>query len=101
MTSIEALTPKELQALSGYEMASALNELIAEMSEIGREAISARIQLAKAKKAVLRAGSREAAIEAKADAIDAQAVLDTYRDRARTLRDLRSILQTLIRAIPA
>jgi len=101
MTSIEALTPKELQALSAWEQASALNELIAELSEVGREAISARIQLTKAKNAVLRAGSREAAIEAKCAVNEAQTVLDTYKDRARTIRDLKSIVQTLIRAIPS
>lgn len=94
--AIDKLTAEELAALDLAGQAIALNEILAEGAICGRELRKARLGHAEAKKAVLLA-SVESKDHAKAAAIDAQLLVQFLLDRARVLRESKSILQTLLR----
>ncbi len=97
MISIEKMSADEIQSLGVYEQGRALNEIMIETMQIGRAAITARTSLAKFKCEVLQS-SPSAKDECRERVILAQSILDNLRARSQTLRELRSILQTLLRS---
>lgn len=97
---VESLSVSEIQSFALHELADALGEVLHGVSELGREAISARRALADVRTSWLRRDGRfvddndfRAAHE------EARAVCDMLALRRGVLRDIRSILQTQCRAI--
>lgn len=102
LLTVETLAANELAAMAAYDQGVALNEILSELARIGRESAAARTRWAQARKALLGIGRESAEfVTFKRTEIDAKTTLDNLRERARTMRDIRSILQTLIRSIPA
>jgi len=101
LLAVERLSADELNALAAHEQAHALNEIMAEMARVGNEAIKARNRLARARQSLVLADREDPASKdlRKSEVIAAQAVLDNLRERSRTLRELKSILQTLLRSL--
>ncbi len=88
------LSAAELSALSSYELAVALNEVIAETALNAKVQREARDRVSAAKIAVLRSPS----VETKAERIVAETLFQHARDRAATLKQYSSITQSLLRA---
>lgn len=92
--AIESLTAEEVRALDLRQQVDALSDCLHAGKELGRELITATSQLATARVAALRGPSDDT----KSAVIMRKAILDTIALRARSLREMRSILQSLIRA---
>jgi hypothetical protein len=94
MLAVEELRPEAIQALAAHELVSALSEVLSE--------IDARTALGEARKrAILAAHGAGGDIPlAKVGVIDAQTMLDIVRDRARTMRECKSVMQSILRAVP-
>jgi hypothetical protein len=98
MLMVERLSAKELQALAVYEMATALWEIVEDVSEQRRLLKGAHTILADAKKAVLLAPTADQKNHAKARVIDANLVLQHIKDRVSLLKSQGSFLQSLLGA---
>lgn len=100
--SIERMSLEQINAMAAHEQASALNEIAFSAADVGRQTVSARIALAQARNALIDAKDRRHDVSTALQNVElAKAQLDALKERARTLRELRSIFQTLLRAIPA
>jgi hypothetical protein len=100
-TDVERMSAEELQSLDLGRLGYALNELASALAQCGRDAIDARRRMASVRIAWSRRDpavpSREeytALLEA------ARSDFDSIAIRARGLRDLKSTIQTIVRAIP-
>lgn len=96
--AVESMTAEELQALDLSRLGDALAESMVAIAECGREAISARVQLARIRASWARGDPNTPKGEHLAQVEEARALCDTIRLRAGSLRELKSTLQTLIRA---
>lgn len=98
--AVERLSPEDLQALDAVRLVAALHEVMSEAASLGRHALGARTKLGAARKALILADKRDAGAyaEARCDVIDAQTLFDVIRDRAKTLREVRSMLQSVLKA---
>ena len=94
---IEDMSAEELAALGAYEQGRALNEIAHGLIALGREVRAQNTRYAHQRAASTRDPNN---LDAKATAIVGKSVLDNLRDRAKTLRDVKSILQSLLRALP-
>jgi hypothetical protein len=92
--AIESLSVEEVRAMDLRMQVDALSDCLHASIEFGRELISATTQLSRARVSVLRAPS----VESKSQVIMAKSVFDALKIRAGTLREMRSILQSLIRS---
>ena len=94
MLPIEESSREELHAMALAEQVYALNDVLFAIADLGRALISARTQVAQTRADAIRSKSDDdrAAVQI------AQGIFDTLKIRAGTLRELRSILQTLIRS---
>jgi len=100
--SVESMTPDEMQALSLGQLGLALNELMAALAECGRSLISARYAIAKVRIEWRREpatfdGGKD---EYEAQLEEARAAFDCLKIRSQSLKELKSTLQTIVRAIP-
>ena len=96
--ALESLSAVEIQQLDLARLGDALAELMVALAECGREAISARLTLGSLRAAKSRGMLEIGLGEYGAQCEEAQTLLDTIAFRARSLRDLKSTLQTLTRA---
>lgn len=96
----ERLSPAERKQLQIWELAQHLQDVGDEIIALGRLSIDARNLLNDCKKRKRRATDEREKVEADCALIDAQGSLDNIKDRAKTLRELKSVLQTTVRAIP-
>jgi hypothetical protein len=96
MLLVERLSAKELQALAIHEMATALWEIVEDVSEQRRLLKGAHTILADAKKAVLLASTVDQKVQAKVRHIDAALVLQHIKDRVTLLKSQGSFLQSLL-----
>jgi len=92
---VERLSPAELHAMDMAQTVSALYDIAAELTALGRLARESRLHVVECRKSVRR---NKGDIEAECRVLDAQAHLDNIRDRVKSLKDLRSILQTVLRS---
>ena len=92
--AIERLTADEVRTMDLRAQVDSLADVITATLALGRELITARTKLAHAQIAALR----EPSTETKSAVLMNKAILDTLGIRARTLRQMCSILQSLIRA---
>ena len=74
---------------------SALYEIASELTALGRLARESRLHLVERRKTAKR---NRGDVEAECKVLDAQAHLENVRDRVKSLKDLRSILQTILRS---
>ena len=97
---IESLSVNELHMFALHEIGEGLNECLRGLSELGREAISARKDLADVRISWKRKDGRFAsASEFEAAHEEAKAMCDILALRRAVLRDIKSILQTNSKAI--
>lgn len=96
--AVESMSAVEIQQLDLARLGDALAELMVTIAECGREAISARLGLASLRASDARGTSGIDSGESAAQHEEARALCDTIALRARSLRELKSTLQTLIRA---
>jgi hypothetical protein len=94
---IERLSAEEIAALDGQMQIVLLAEIAAELSAIGKASKMARFIRTDAKKSLNR---NPKDIDSKDTLLDAELVLLDLADRAKTLRDLKSIMQTILRGTP-
>lgn len=93
--SVERYSPAELHAMDMAQTVDALYEIAAELTALGRLARESRLYVVDCRKTSKR---NRGDVEAECKVLDAQAQLENIRDRVRSLKDLRSILQTILRS---
>ncbi len=93
---IDALTGRELHALSAWDQAAALNDIMAELGRLGELRKKCSTALYDAKIGLLRSTS----VENKELLLRSQAALERIKTEIATRREQAKILQSLIRAIP-
>ena len=93
--SFEALSFDERASWTSYDLGRALNEVLDALRVIKDETIKARMKMAEAKMRKARGES-----DAAADIDEAKLIIAAMRDQASAVREYKSILQTLTRAIP-
>lgn len=96
MIAVERTSAEERNTWTAAELASALNDIFDAFRDLGRQTISAKTQLAQVRVTALNDSTNSN----KANVILATAVLENFKERAKTLREYRSIVQTLIRGLP-
>ncbi len=94
---VERLTAEELASLDGHMLIVLLAEVCAEMTSLARVSRMARHILVDAQKKLNRDPKDN---ECKDAVLDAKLALLDISDRSRTLRDYKSILQTILRGTP-
>ncbi len=95
----ERLSHDEMQQLEQQRVATMLWEVIEARGLCRRLTALARARLAESKKLILRTKESSVLAEAKCSKIDAETELQDLRDRVASLRDVGSILQTLVRPV--
>jgi hypothetical protein len=97
----ESMTAEELQSLDLARLGFALSELLVALAATARDAIDARKRMGRARVSWRRKDGSFASKDAfEAELEEARTEFDSLRLRAASLRDLKSTLQTIIRAIP-
>ena len=97
---VELLSVSEVQSFALHELADALGEVLHGVSELGREAISARKALSDVRTSWLRKDGRFAnADDYGASLEEARALCEVLALRRGVLRDIRSILQSQCKSI--
>lgn len=97
--AFERLSPEERRSADAYTLAAALADTADAALAVAAASIDTRRRLVEAlTRTVYADGDRDALRSAKADALRERSVLASLGDRGRALRQLSSILQTLLRS---
>ena len=98
--SVERLSREEMQSLDVARIVALLWEIIEEIAFVGKHARPAIINHGEARKALIRADKRDkdAYAEARCDVEDAKVLLDVINDRAKTMREIKMIVQSVLNA---
>lgn len=97
-TGYERLAPEERRQLAFGDLARSAGEVADAVLLVASASIATRHRLAEAQTRVLLAGDADDPTPAKCDVIRERAVLASLGDRSRALRQLSSILQSLLKA---
>ena len=92
--AVERLSTEELEALDLARLRQAHFDVFAEMAALGRLVREQRLVVTDCKKAVRRDKND---VEAACKLLDAQALFDNIRDRIRTLKELKTSIQTALK----
>lgn len=92
---VERLSADELQSMDAAMTVAALYEIAAELNALGRLGRDMRLHVTECRKEARR---DKADVEKGNRVLDAQAQFDNAKDRAKTLRELKSTLQTILRS---
>ena len=99
-TPIEEMSAEEIMALDGYGLTKALAEVIAVVSVVGRAIEGKLVPLAVNRAKAKLEPAQEDRDFAWREALLIRAELDELKERARTIREIKSALQSLIRQVP-
>ena len=96
--SVERLSREEMHALDAAQIVASLWEIIEETAFVGKHMRPAIISLRDARKALILADKRDpdAYAQAKCGVEDAKAMMDVIKDRAKTLREIKMAIQSVL-----
>lgn len=92
--AVERLSPEELEQLDRARLLQAHFDIFSEVAALGRLIREQRLVVTECKKAVRKDKSD---VDAACRLLDAQALFDNIKDRIRTLKELKSSIQTALR----